>query len=252
MKILIACEHSGTVRNAFASRGHDAWSCDLLPSTRPGNHLQCDVLSVLDHGWDLMVAHPDCTYLTVSASWAYADPDLKRYPGVGYHQKTKPETLVGAPRREAREKAIAFVCRLWESGIKHIAIENPIGVLGTRFQKATQIIQPHQFGHNASKGTCLWLKNLPCLAPTLNIAPRMVAGLPRWDNQTDSGQNRESPAEDRWAVRSLTYRGIADAMADQWRQCPLCLGKGFIREGTEMYPRGIERDCWVCNGTGIE
>lgn len=216
MKVLIGCEHSGTVRDAFARRGHDAWSCDLLPTTSPGQHLQCDLLTVLDMGWDLMIAHPDCTFLTVSAAWACADPNFDRYPGVGYHQKVKPGTLTGAARRAARDASIAFVRRLWNCGINKIAIENPIGVLGTRFKRPSQIIQPYQFGHDASKATCLWVRGLPLLMPTRYVAPRMVDGKPRWANQTDSGQNCLSPSEDRWALRSLTYSGIAEAMADQW------------------------------------
>lgn len=226
MRVLVACEFSGKVRDAFRRLGHEAWSCDLLPpladSTWPNYHLQGDVLDYLDgyrgpggQPWDMMIAHPPCTYLTNSAEWAYKDPDFARYPGVGYHQRLKPGTLFGQKRREARAAAIAFVEELWNAPIPRIAIENPVGCLGSRLGRA-QTIQPHQFGADASKGTCLWLKGLPRLVPTKHIAPRIVKGRPRWANQTDSGQNKLSPAEDRWATRSLTYPGIAAAMANQW------------------------------------
>lgn len=208
MKILIGCEHTGSVRRAFAAHGHDAWSCDLLPASDGGQHLQCDVLTILDRGWDLAVFHPDCTYLTNSAAWAYGDGP--------YHQKIKPETLVSAARRAARERAVAFVMALLAAPIGRIAIENPIGYLSTALRKPEQIIQPHWFGDDASKATCLWLKGLPPLVPTRPIAPRMVDGRPRWANQTDSGQNRLSPSDDRWALRAATYPGIASAMAAQW------------------------------------
>ena len=208
MKVLIGCEHTGSVRRAFAAHGHDAWSCDLLPASDGGQHLQCDVLTVLDRGWDLAIFHADCTYLTNSAAWAYGDGP--------YHQKIKPETLVSAARRAARERAVAFVMALLAAPIGRIAIENPIGYLSTALRKPEQIIQPHWFGDDASKATCLWLKGLPPLVPTRPIAPRMVDGRPRWANQTDSGQNRLSPSDDRWALRAATYPGIASAMAAQW------------------------------------
>jgi hypothetical protein len=203
------------VRDAFRALGHDAWSCDLLAA--PGNHFQCDVLSVLDRGWDLAIFHPPCTYLTIAAEWAYKDPDFERYPGVGYHQKVKPETLTGADRRTARECALMFVRHLMNAPIPRIALENPKGVIGSRIGPSSQIIQPYDFGDDASKATCLWLKGLPKLTPTLYVPPRITKdGKERWANQTDSGQNRLGPSEDRWAERSLTYQGIADAMADQW------------------------------------
>lgn len=218
MKILIACEFSGTVRDAFQDRYPDHWvqSVDLLPSLKPGKHHQGDIFEFLrfDPHWDLMIAHPPCTYLTISAEWAYGDGP--------YHQRVKPETLVGIKRRIAREEAISFVEQLWSVPIPRIAIENPIGCLSTKsiLGKPTgtrgQVIQPHQFGEDASKATCLWLKNLPPLVATQSVAPRMINGKPRWGNQTDSGQNRLSPKSDRWAERSLTYPGIADAMAVQW------------------------------------
>ena len=197
MRVLIACEYSGTVRDAFRALGHDAMSCDLLPTDRPGPHYQGDVFDVMGQGWDLMIAHPPCTYLCSSGlHWN------KRYPD----------------RAIKTADALAFVQRLMDAPIARIAIENPIGRIGTAIRKADQIIQPYQFGHDASTQTALWLKGLPKLTPTQLVAPRMVAGKARWANQTDSGQNRLSPSPDRWKLRSTTYQGIADAMAAQWGQ----------------------------------
>lgn len=212
LRVLVGCEYSGVVRNAFLDRGHDAWSCDLLDTEQPGPHITGDVLEILNEGWDLAIFHPECTYLTIAAEWAYG-------PGP-YHQKVKPETLVGESRVQARKDAIEFVKKLWGAPIDKIAIENPIGVL-TRELGKPQIIQPHQFGHDASKATCLWRKNLPELKPTDRVAPRIVQDKDgklreRWANQTDSGQNRLTPSADRWKARALTYSGIARAMAEQW------------------------------------
>ncbi len=216
MKVLVACEFSGVVRRAFLDRGHDAWSCDLLPAEDESDrHIQGDVLDVIGDGWDLVIAHPPCTYLTGSAEWAYNDPDFERYPGVGYHQKVKPTTLVGEDRRKARDAAIAFALALWNANAPRICIENPVGVL-SRYLPKPQVVQPYQFGHNASKATCLFLKGLRPLLATRYVPPRIVNGKPRWGNQTDSGQNRLSPGEDRWKKRSVTYEGIAKAMAEQW------------------------------------
>lgn len=213
MKVLIGCEQFGHMREAFRRRGHDAWSCDLKP-TRDGSryHLQCDVLTVLDDGWDLGIFHPDCTYLTCSAEWAYGDGP--------YHQKVKPGTLVGAARREAREEAIRFVFKLRDSKIPKKAIENPRGILSTRWRKPNQTVQPNWFGDDASKATCWWLENLPPLVPTKIIAPRMVDGRPRWANQTDSGQNKLPPSKDRAMLRAETLPGSADACAAQWGAAP--------------------------------
>ena len=207
MKVLVACEYSGSVRNAFINKGHDAISCDLLPSDNGGPHYQGDVFDIIDDGWDIMIAHPPCTYLTIAAEWAYKDIQTKTL---------KPGTLIGENRRIAREQAIQFVKMLSNADIPMIAIENPIGVLSSRWRKPDQIIQPYQFGHDASKSTCLWLKGLPQLKPTKFISPRVVDGKRRWSNQTDSGQNRLPPSADRWKIRSKTYEGIANAMADQW------------------------------------
>jgi hypothetical protein len=209
MRVLIGCERSGAVRRAFRAYGHNAWSCDLAPAVdRSMYHLQCDVLAVLDRGWDLAIFHPDCTYLTIAAAWAFTDGP--------YHQKVKPGTLVGQARREAREAALQFVLQLAAAPIGRIAIENPVGSLSRLWRPPDQTIQPHQFGEDASKATCLWLKGLPPLAPTGTVAPRMVDGRPRWANQTDSGQNRLSPGEGRAMERAATYPGIATAMASQW------------------------------------
>ena len=216
MRVFVGYESSGVVREAFRARGHDAWSCDLQPADDNSQyHLQGDVWDYIDDDWDLRIAHPTCTYLTTAAAWAFSDPDFVKYPDVGYHQKVKPGTLVGASRRSARQKALAEIRRLM--AIKGpMCIENPKGVIGSSIRKPTQVIHPHQFGEDASKGTCLWLDGLLPLVPTKHIAPRIVNGRPRWSNQTDSGQNRLSPSADRWKIRSKTYQGIADAMAQQW------------------------------------
>lgn len=195
MKVLVACEYSGRVRDAFRSLGHDAMSCDLLPSDAGGPHYQGDVTDLLGDGWDLMVAHPPCTYLSVS----------------GMHW-----TARGLRDPELTDDALAFVRLLMSAPIPRIAVENPISVISSRIRKPDQVIQPHEFGHDASKATCLWLKGLPLLTPTVQIPPRIVDGRKRWGNQTDSGQNRLPPSRDRWKIRSATFTGIATAMAEQW------------------------------------
>jgi hypothetical protein len=208
MRVLVGCEYSGTVRDAFLAAGHDAVSCDLLPTERPGPHYQGDVRDILNQGWDLMIAHPDCTYLTNSAAWAYG-------PGP-YHQKVKPDTPVGKARQELRRQALDFVRLLMSAPIPLIVIENPVGVIGTVIRPASQDIQPYEYGRDASKKTGLWLQGLPPLVPTCYVQPRIVNGKPRWGNQTDSGQNKLSPSADRWKDRSRTFQGWADAMAQQW------------------------------------
>lgn len=195
MKVLVACESSGAVRDAFSRLGHDAMSCDLLPSESPGNHYQGSVFDLDLSQFDLMIAHPPCTYLSVS----------------GMHWTSR-----GLRDPQLTEDALDFVRRLMDSPIDKIAIENPVSVISSRIRKPDQTIQPYQFGHDASKRTCLWLKGLPPLMPTKNIPPRIVNGKPRWANQTDSGQNKLPPSKDRWKKRSITYQGIADAMAAQW------------------------------------
>lgn len=247
LRVLVACEYSGAVRDAFTGLGHHAWSCDLLPTDKPGLHYQGDVRHLLDgwtpvrhqcecdpegdglclltdcdtsecpcigptqdeveyleneHGlfarpvdapnWDLMVAHPPCTYLCSS----------------GLHwNKRRPE------RAKQTEEALEFVRLLLDAPIPAIALENPIGCISTRIRPPSQTIQPWQFGHPESKSTCLWLKGIPALVPT-DICPKPDCGY--WENQTPSGQNKLAPSEDRWKIRSATYPGIASAMAQQW------------------------------------
>jgi hypothetical protein len=200
VKVLIACENSGRTRDAFLSRGHDAMSCDLLPTDAPGPHYQGDVRDILHDGWDLMIGHPPCTYLSVS----------------GMHWTTR-----GLRDPQLTEDALELVRLLMDAPIPRIAIENPVSVISSRIRKPDQIINPYQFGHDASKKTCLWLKNLPILQPTQYVEPRMVNGRPRWGNQTDSGQNRLPPSKDRWKIRSETYAGISAAFAEQWGSLPV-------------------------------
>jgi hypothetical protein len=214
MRVLVFGEYSGRIRNAFRALGHDAWSCDLLPAEDASDyHLQGDGFDYAEsQHWDLIIAHPDCQYLTNSAEWLYRDQQTKNL---------KPDTLFGAARREAREQAIAFVKRIDALKVKKLCIENPIGVLSDRFRKPDQYIQPYQYGDDASKKTCLWTRGLPDLEATHYVEPRWVVGengrpLPRWSNQTDSGQERSPPSEDRWKDRSRTFQGWADAMAIQW------------------------------------
>ena len=195
MKVLVACEYSGTVRDAFLAAGHDAMSCDLLPTDVPGPHYHGDVTNILGDGWDLLVGHPPCTYLSVS----------------GIHWTTR-----GLRDPKLTEDALAFVRLLMDAPIPRIAIENPVSVISSRIRKPDQIIQPHEYGHDASKKTCLWLKGLPLLTPTEYIEPRIVNGKKRWGNQCDSGQNKLGPSDDRWKIRSETFTGIAAAMSAQW------------------------------------
>lgn len=196
MKVLVACEYSGVVREAFRAKGHDAWSCDLLPAEdNSPYHYQESVYDLFAIGWDLMIGHPPCTYLCSS----------------GLHWNSKDPI-----RQFKTEDAIEFFEDLYYAPIDKIALENPIGIMSTVLRKPDQIIQPWMFGHDASKATCLWLKNLPPLEPTQFVEPRVVNGKRRWANQTDSGQNRLGPSENRWKIRSRTYEGIAQAMAEQW------------------------------------
>ena len=197
MRVLVACEYSGRVRNAFAALGHEVFSADFEPAEdgSPFHH-QGDCFDLIDQlPFDLMIAHPPCTYLSVS----------------GMHWTTR-----GLRDPKLTEDALEFVQRLMDAPIARIAIENPVSVISSRIRKPDQIISPHQFGEDASKKTCLWLTNLPPLIPTKLVPPRMVNGKPRWGNQTDSGQNKLPPSADRWKKRSETYQGIASAMAQQW------------------------------------
>lgn len=253
MKVLIACEYSGNVREAFTAIGHDAWSCDLLPSEKPGQHYQGDVRKMLEQQWDLMIAHPPCTYLSVS----------------GMHWTTR-----GLRDPQLTEDALDFVKLLMQADIAKIAIENPVSIISSRIGKPDQIVQPWWFGEDASKKTCLWLKNLPkleiyvpnvqppkgwkrvlcaadmiecdacgepfcpehnahyadcdCIGPTEDdVEFKEVNGImfgtrlqpaPKmlWGNQTPSGQNKLGPSTDRWKDRSRTYQAVANAMAEQW------------------------------------
>lgn len=180
MRVLIACEFSGIVRDAFIAKGHDAWSCDFLDTEHSGNHIKGDVLDILDDGWDMMIAHPPCTHLAVSGARWFKD------------------------KQKEQKESLEFVQALLSADIKKIALENPISIISTRIRKPDQIIQPWMFGHGETKATCLWLKGLPLLCPTDVVDGR--------DNQV----HREPPGKDRWKNRSRTYQGIADAMAGQW------------------------------------
>lgn len=194
MKVLVACEYSGRVRDAFIKKGIMATSCDLLPCDGDKNapHYQGNVFDIINEGWDLMIAFPPCTYLASS----------------GMHWTTR-----GLRDPKLTEDALFFVKSLMNAPIHRILIENPIGCISSRIRKPDQIIQPWQFGHPESKSTCLWLKNLPLLQPT-NILEKPIKGY--WENQTPSGQNKLGPSKDRWKERSKTYQGIADAFADQY------------------------------------
>ena len=215
MNIAILFEYSGIVRDAFLKKGHNAISCDILPTESPGPHFQGDALLFLQGKWDMIIAHPPCTYLTCSAEWAY-----KEGP---YHQKVKPETLTGYKRVQAREEALVVAAAVLDADVEIIIMENPQGVIGTRIRPATQYIQPNQYGEDASKNTGLWIKGVDPLIPTKQIRGRFVeypkgSGkiVERWANQTDSGQNNMPPSKDRGKLRSKFYQGWADAMVEQW------------------------------------
>lgn len=214
--VLLGYTRCKLTQAAFEAHGHDVWTCDLLPA--PGKHLQMDIwAAIASKSWDFGLFHPMCTFLTVSAAWAYADPDFIRWPGVGYHQKIKAGTLTGAARRDARDEAIDNFRRLDALPFPN-GKENPAtSFLNKAIRPPDQVIHPHQYGDDASKATGLWLSgDVPLLVPTADVAPRMVSGRPRWANQTDSGQNRLSPSDTRWLERSATYPGIAAAIGDQW------------------------------------
>jgi len=192
MRVLIACEFSGTVRDAFSRLGHDAWSCDLLPSESDGQHYQCDVMQIINNDWDLMISHPPCTDLAVSgAAW--------------FKEKI-------ADGRQQR--AIDFFMNLANAPIEKICVENPVCIMSRIYRKPDQIIQPWQFGHDEKKTTCLWMKNLPKLIPTnIVMLPELKIGQSRRSlNRLD----HLPPSPDRWKLRSKTFQGIADAMAAQW------------------------------------
>ncbi len=182
LRVLVACEYSATVRDAFAELGHEAMSCDLLPTEKPGPHYQGDVRDVLDYPWDLMIAHPPCTHLSVSGA--------RHFP---------------AKREDGRQQsAVSFFMALAKADIPRIAIENPVCIMSSHWRKPDQTIQPWQFGHGETKATCLWLKGLPPLKPTNIVEGR------------ENRIHRMPPSADRWKERSKTYPGIAQAMAEQW------------------------------------
>ncbi len=180
MKILIACEYSGIVRDAFLEKGHDAISCDILPTDSTGPHYQGNVMDIIDNGWDLMIAHPPCTHLAVSGARWFKDKQVEQIEALNFVK-----ILLGAP-------------------INKIALENPVSIISSKIRKPDQIIQPWMFGHGETKATCLWLKNLPLLKPTNIVAGR------------EQRIHKLPPSKDRWKLRSTTFEGIAKAMADQW------------------------------------
>lgn len=200
MKVLVGCEYSGTVRDAFLARGHDAWSCDLLPTESPGPHFQCDLLTVLDKGWDLAIFHPPCTHLAVSgAAW--------------FHKKAKEQAA-----------ALDFAKALFDAPIPRICLENPVSVISTRLGKPTQIIQPYWFGDPQRKTTCLWLQFLPELVPTRMVEPELARQadgslIPDPNGGFVSAWHYSTfrlPKSERGHARSKTFAGVAEAMADQW------------------------------------
>jgi hypothetical protein len=190
MKVLIACEYSGVVRDAFIKRGHDAWSCDLLPTDSSGPHIQGNVLEILNQGWDLMVAHPPCTHLAVSGARWFKNKQVEQ------------------------KEALDFVRALLNAPINKIALENPISIISTEVRQPDQIVQPWMFGHEMTKSTCLWLKNLPLLVPTNIVGKgkkhitKSGKSIPEWYNLPET--------KDRWKKRSKTFEGFAKAMAEQW------------------------------------
>ena len=205
MKVLIACEFSGIVRDAFARKGHDAWSCDLLPTERPGNHIQGDVLEILDDGWDLMIAHPPCTYISYAGTRSWNDDG----------------------RVWKRLDALQFFASLWTAPIQHICIENPMGCASPAIAKYIQVIQPYYWGDAESNRTCLWLKNLPKLTynPEAPLFDDSTVVKPKIYGYYKKGKKKGQPiygnsylqfSEDRGKVRSVFWQGIAEAMAEQW------------------------------------
>ena len=210
MRILVAYSSCPVTVVFLRSMGHEAFTCDLLPSRLPFQdwHIKGDVWDHVDDGWDIGIFHPMCTYLTVSAAWAF-----KEGP---YHQPVKPGTLVGAARRQARAEAIDNFARLLELPFP-LAIENPSrSFVNTAIRPPDQVIQPYEYGDDAKKSTGLWLKDLPPLRPTERVKGRMVNGIERFSNQTDSGQDRTPAVKHKWLKRSQTFPGIAKAMALQW------------------------------------
>lgn len=246
-KVLIGYSACQLTRAAFEAHGHDVWTCDLLPARgNSSKHMQCDIWeAALSESWDFGLFHPMCTVMTTSSAWAFPDPDYERWPEVGYHQKVKPETLTGEDRRNQRDIEFENFRRLLRLPYPK-AIENPaVSFINTAIRPPNQSIHPYQHGDNASKNTGLWLAededgiwkgDIPLIRQTGFIEPRLVCDnkhrfkyglhkcpecgsqkyLPRWANQTDSGQNIETPGPDRWLKRSETYPGIAAAWGDQY------------------------------------
>lgn len=207
MKILVACEYSGRVRDAFLRLGHDAISCDLLDTDVSGPHYKGDVFDIINDGFDLMIAHPPCTHLSTSGArwavdhWVFGE----KYPNGRYWYD-------GSEKRKAQVEALEFVRRLMNSNIKRIAVENPVSIISSNIRKPDQIIQPWQFGHPENKKTCLWLKGLSPLIETDNVKFKM-------EGMTEKEKNKihhAVPGPDRWKIRSTTFLGIARAMAEQW------------------------------------
>lgn len=195
MKVLVACEFSGTVRDAFTKVGHEAWSCDLEPSDTPGNHYQGNVLAILNEGWDLMIAHPPCTHLAVSGARHFAK---KRADG-------------------RQQEGIDFFMALANSNIPRYAIENPIGIMSSEWRKPDQIVHPWEYGHSVTKATCLWLKNLPKLVPTSVVDKGGVKVLSSGKQMSQWYYDSSClPPKEREKMRNKTFQGIADAMAQQW------------------------------------
>lgn len=192
MRILIACEFSGIVREAFKAKGHDAWSCDLLPTEIPGQHIQGDVLKILDDGWDLMIAHPPCTWLCQAMRTNAA-------------RKDRPK--ISASFLDERQKAFEFVMELSNAPVSKIAIENPIGYLNSVWRKPDQVLRPYMFGHPYKKDICLWLKNLPLLNPSVALFNPERRTLDYWSDKRNPGGK---------SLKSITFKGIAEAMAEQW------------------------------------
>lgn len=206
-KVLVACEYSGIVRDAFSKLGHDAWSIDILPTESKGQHIQDDVLKHLDKGWDLMIAHPPCTYLCVTGTgWLYHPDDKHLDKRIRRPHPKFPN------RRQQQKEALEFVQKLMDAPIEKICIENPVSVISSNIRKPNQYVQPYEYGHLECKKTGLWLKNLPTLTPSKNLKKETMS-LPK-------GQRCKGwflpPSKDRGKIRSKFFTGIADAMAQQW------------------------------------
>lgn len=214
MRVLVACEYSGRVREAFRAKGHNAWSCDIQPALDDSPyHYQGDIFDIIDKGdWDLMIAHPPCTYLTVTGNKWYYHPDDKHLPV----EERRPHPRF-PNRREQREEAVEFFMKLINADIPKIVVENPVGIMSTRFRKPNQYIHPYQFGDPFEKRTGFWLKGLDPLVPTnvVEPQPRTVfksgKSMPAWYVEA-----AKLPPKERANVRSITFQGIADAMAEQW------------------------------------